>query len=228
MDRDRASNGQPSLAVDALRGTAAVLTLVLRKNPARLRYRLWLVASVKFLIPFSLLVSLGGHLTRPHVAESAKPSVFRGRRVEPAFYPDCALPSLCQFHARRCYLSAPLATRSSRGRVAVRFYCRARSMVVALAAILCIDAERVGRSTRTRGSMHCDAWSRSPESRSRSLFLLSADHWSPACSASFGQYWYGRQESLNTFRAHLEAIIAHEVCHVRRRDNLSCGDPYGS
>jgi bla regulator protein BlaR1 len=37
------------------------LTLALRKNRARVRYRLWLVASVKFLIPFSLLIGLGGH-----------------------------------------------------------------------------------------------------------------------------------------------------------------------
>src|ERR1700691_5851373 len=44
---------------------AAMLTLALRKNQARVRYRLWLAASVKFLIPFSLLISLGGPLARP-------------------------------------------------------------------------------------------------------------------------------------------------------------------
>jgi bla regulator protein BlaR1 len=44
---------------------AAIMTLALRKNQARIRYRLWLAASVKFLIPFSLLISLGGHLARP-------------------------------------------------------------------------------------------------------------------------------------------------------------------
>ena len=38
---------------------AGVLTLALRKNQARTRYWLWLAASTKFLIPFSLLVRIG-------------------------------------------------------------------------------------------------------------------------------------------------------------------------
>jgi hypothetical protein len=38
---------------------AWVLTLVLRKNCAGVRYRIWLTASVKFLVPFSLLVNAG-------------------------------------------------------------------------------------------------------------------------------------------------------------------------
>src|SRR6266436_3815184 len=41
---------------------AGLLTLLLRKNHARARYWLWLAASVKFLIPFSLLVGIGSHL----------------------------------------------------------------------------------------------------------------------------------------------------------------------
>ncbi|MGB2591192.1 MAG: M56 family metallopeptidase [Candidatus Acidiferrum sp.] len=39
-----------------------MLTLLLRKNHARARYSLWLIASAKFLIPFSLLVFIGSHL----------------------------------------------------------------------------------------------------------------------------------------------------------------------
>jgi bla regulator protein BlaR1 len=40
---------------------AWLLALALRKNRAAVRYRIWLVASVKFLIPFSILVSAGSH-----------------------------------------------------------------------------------------------------------------------------------------------------------------------
>ena len=40
-------------------GVAAILALVLRKNRAQTRYLLWLSASVKFLVPFSLLVGVG-------------------------------------------------------------------------------------------------------------------------------------------------------------------------
>jgi beta-lactamase regulating signal transducer with metallopeptidase domain len=38
---------------------AGLLTLALRKNHARTRYWLWLAASLKFLVPFSLLTGLG-------------------------------------------------------------------------------------------------------------------------------------------------------------------------
>jgi bla regulator protein blaR1 len=41
----------------------ALLAFALRKNQARMRYWLWLAASAKFLIPLSLLIILGSHLT---------------------------------------------------------------------------------------------------------------------------------------------------------------------
>src|ERR1700733_15761787 len=41
---------------------AGMLTLALRKNRARVRDGIWLAASVKFLIPLSLLIALGSHL----------------------------------------------------------------------------------------------------------------------------------------------------------------------
>lgn len=39
-----------------------LVTLLLRSNAASLRHRLWLTASVKFLVPFSLLVGIGARL----------------------------------------------------------------------------------------------------------------------------------------------------------------------
>src|ERR1051326_7700330 len=41
---------------------AALVTLALRHHHARTRYWLWMAASVKFLVPFSFLVSLGSVL----------------------------------------------------------------------------------------------------------------------------------------------------------------------
>jgi uncharacterized protein (TIGR03435 family) len=41
---------------------AWLLTLALRKNQARMRYRVWMIASIKFLLPFSLLISAGESL----------------------------------------------------------------------------------------------------------------------------------------------------------------------
>ena len=41
---------------------AGLLTVAFRKNRAKVRYWLWFSASIKFFVPFSLLVSLGSHL----------------------------------------------------------------------------------------------------------------------------------------------------------------------
>ena len=45
---------------------AGLFTLMLRQHHASARYWLWLAASMKFLVPFSLLVSIGKSLTWLH------------------------------------------------------------------------------------------------------------------------------------------------------------------
>ncbi|HEX4178578.1 MAG TPA: hypothetical protein VHY57_09075, partial [Rhizomicrobium sp.] len=45
-------------------GGAWLLTLWLRRNPARLRFRLWFAASLKFLLPFAALSAAGESLSR--------------------------------------------------------------------------------------------------------------------------------------------------------------------
>ena len=57
-------------------GIVALLALLLQKNQARIRYWLWMTASVKFLIPFSLLVSLGSHLPWPSHAVAPKTTAY--------------------------------------------------------------------------------------------------------------------------------------------------------
>jgi len=44
---------------------AGLLAFVLRKNSPKIRYWVWLSASLKFLIPFALLVTLGSVVPRP-------------------------------------------------------------------------------------------------------------------------------------------------------------------
>src|SRR5438105_3349503 len=44
---------------------AWILTVLLRANPARIRYAIWMIASIKFLLPFALLTSLGALWSGP-------------------------------------------------------------------------------------------------------------------------------------------------------------------
>ena len=54
---------------------AWLLALALRQNHARVRYRLWMLASVKFLIPFSLLIAAGGYLRSTIAAPISRPDL---------------------------------------------------------------------------------------------------------------------------------------------------------
>src|SRR5579872_5839101 len=58
-----------------LAALAWLLTLALRNNQARIRYWLWLIASVKFLVPFSLLVAMGSYLRWTTPSPIAQPAV---------------------------------------------------------------------------------------------------------------------------------------------------------
>ena len=57
-------------------GIAGVLTLALRGNAARVRHGLWMAASLKFLIPLSLLISLASHIEWRTVPAVTQPSLF--------------------------------------------------------------------------------------------------------------------------------------------------------
>ena len=55
---------------------AWLLTLALKNNRASVRYWVWLAASVKFLVPFSLLVSAGSELVRGRFLQVSRPGFF--------------------------------------------------------------------------------------------------------------------------------------------------------
>ena len=114
---------------------AAVSTLALRKNQARVRHHLWLAASLKFLVPFSLLVSLGSHLARLNgSADSQAGFLFCDANDEPA------LPT-GRFRAwwlLPCCDGCRVWLRSS----GWRDLSRDRSVVVALAARRCSEPRR--------------------------------------------------------------------------------------
>ncbi len=75
-----------------------LLTFLLRKNHAQARYWLWLTASVKFLIPFSLLVNLGSLLAWSHAAPAPTGSLYVAVEAisQPFSEPAIVNPSIAQ------------------------------------------------------------------------------------------------------------------------------------
>jgi uncharacterized protein (TIGR03435 family) len=201
---------------------AGLLTLMLRRNHARARYWLWLAASVKFLIPFSLLVGIGSHLPwSRHSVEASTGLYFAMEQVSKPFtqptaamisqtIPATASPSQIQL------LPILLTTVWLCGFVMVLFLWYARWRRIS-AAIRDAEPLREGREVETLRRLE-----RMGLIRKRITMTLSRSCLEPGI---FGiarpvLVWpHGISERLQD--AHLEAILAHELSHVRRRDNLA-------
>jgi beta-lactamase regulating signal transducer with metallopeptidase domain len=208
---------------------AGLLTLALRNNHARTRFGIWLAASVKFLIPFSLLIGMGSHLARPRVVPPPQPGFFLAmEEISQPFTPPAEAGSQTVERSRRPAEDAGLRYRLVHllpailmaiwlsGIVLVLFvwYARWRRISAALRKAVPIEegreVEALRRAERLGGL------------RERIDLLLSTASLEPGV---FGivkpvLVWpKGISERFDD--SQLEAILAHEVWHVRRRDNLT-------
>lgn len=177
-------------------GGAGLLALMLRNNRARLRHRLWLAASLKFLVPFSLLVRLGGMLappTPPFAVSAAHLALMRQAALPfaaatlpapaPSFNPLSVL--FAGWLAGFLILFTVWGARWLRVRIAL-----GRASPLPIAAPIAIKATAAPLGPGLFG-----IW--------RPVLLL------PQSMAS--------QLSPKEMRA----ILDHELCHLERRDNLT-------
>jgi len=201
---------------------AGLLTLALRKHQARARYWLWLAASLKFLVPFSLLVDLGQRLTwTRHSAQSVSAGFYfaieqlgqpfsqSAVRVSPAPHPAMVSPGLTHFlpfltllWLCGCVAVVLLWT--------VRWYRISSAMKSLLPLQHGREVEALRRVERSGGLRNPIPLLLSRASLEPGIFGISRPTliWPDGISQRLDE-------------AHLEAILAHEVWHVRRRDNLS-------
>ncbi len=191
---------------------------MLRRNPARVRYGLWLVASWKFVVPFSLLVGLGGLLPRHPVTVVATPGAVYSAvdAVGQPFSETDAVMTRPVVHRvgwmewAEDSLPLLLAAVWMCGTVSVLvvWLVRWRQVSAAMGRTVSVDAGREAAVLRRLGG--------GVELR------MSQDAMEPGV---FGivrpkLIWPERlSERLDD--EHIEAIVAHELEHVRRRDNLT-------
>jgi bla regulator protein blaR1 len=192
-------------------GIAGLLTLVLRKNHARTRHWLWLIASVKFLIPFSLLAAVGNRLGwligGAAASRLARPglSIVMEEISQP--FPRLRSPATVAATALSHHVSlmpALLSAIWACGFVAVAFswWQRWRRVRAAVRAGSPLDLE-----TALEANVPVLA---SPAMLEPGVFGI----FRPVLLLPRGI-------TDRLAPAHLEAILAHELCHVRRRDNLA-------
>lgn len=200
---------------------AALLALALKGAPARVRYRLWLAASVKFLVPLAGLVALGEHF-------SWRPSTTLVER-ELTLAVDAISQPFSQPGLRGA--TASLAPTSSSVGPGLAWFALSvwSSGCAAIVAIWWARARRLARTVRaavpiTEG-LEIDALRRL-ESRCGTqlrLAILSSD--TRLEPGVFGivkpvLLWpRGIAGRLNDDE--IEALLAHELSHIRRRDNFT-------
>jgi bla regulator protein blaR1 len=200
---------------------AVFLAFALRKNHAAARYRLWLLASLKFLFPFSLLVGLGSYLTWSRgIARTAAGFDVALDEVSQPFTQATSILSLATpplaFQILNNLLPVILTGVWLCGFMAVLgiWFLRWRKISVIVQQAQPMQEGREVNTLRKLERIH-----RIPNHMD---IFLSRDSLEPGI---FGivrpvLVWpegiSGRLEDV-----HLEAIITHELCHVRRRDNLA-------
>ncbi|HEY4355770.1 MAG TPA: M56 family metallopeptidase [Acidobacteriaceae bacterium] len=176
-----------------------LLTVLSRNNRAAVRHGLWLAASVKFLLPFSLLVSVGSQM------QWRKASVVNTPRVEvreQVNKPLAVLVSPAQSLPQRSPRLIPgvvfsvwLVGFAAYGLIYARRWWQVRATLQA-ASTLPLDLPILAFSSSAR-----------LEPGVFGIFrpvLLLPD---------------GLRQQLS--QTQFEAVIAHELCHVRRHDNLT-------
>jgi uncharacterized protein (TIGR03435 family) len=200
---------------------AGLLTLILRKNRAQVRYWLWFAASVKFFVPFSLLITLGSHL-------------------QPAKTPAV---SAAEFFSMASQISQPFASPRFNGPAAPGASAPALMMRVlpvflfvawfgGFAAVLAFWWRR-WRSVRARlrgappaaAGREFEALRRLERDAgvpNQIALILSDSTLEPGIVGLVRPMLVmpeGISDRLSD--AQLETIIAHELSHVRRHDNLA-------
>ena len=199
---------------------AAILTLAFKKNQARIRHHLWLAASLKFLVPFSLLIDLGRHLATPRFSLSGRSGLFSA--VEGFSQPFTFVVVAPVNHATKAASLLALLP----GLIAATWLCGFVTVIFLWSVRWRRVAAAVHRSTPMEQGREVDALrqlEKIGEVRTPIPFLLSRD--SALEPGIFGIFrpvllWPAKiSEHLQD--SHLKAILAHEVSHARRRDNLA-------
>jgi bla regulator protein blaR1 len=227
ITRDVLCGMGPTLANHVWQSTVFVVatwlvTLLLRRNQAQVRYRLWLAASVKFLVPFSLLIRLGGFLTeQQHVAIGPQMTIYSA--IDLAGQPFSGIPSVTSavhsvslMERSAMWMPVALAAVWLCGVVTVLlvWFARWRRVSATLRRAIPVEEGREVEVLRRLESLG--------KVRTRIALLRSQELMEPGVFGIFRPVllWPERlSERLED--EHIEAILAHERMHMQRYDNLT-------
>src|SRR5215471_3608844 len=204
-------------------GLAWVVTLALRRDRAGVRYGLWLAASLKFLIPFSALSSLGARfgwhpvlvaVFTPHdVVIDAGNGALSAQALRIAAHSSTGIPAV-----RSLWNVAP--------ELLFAIWALGAAALLTTWIVRWRRLSRIARqSTPLTGGPLVDALRAIERRAGVTRPILVASSGSSLEPGVFGiltptLVWPTSLSDHLSFEQ-IEAILAHEVTHVRRRDNLA-------
>lgn len=182
---------------------AWLLAIGLRRNRAQVRHWLWFSASIKFLVPFSLLMALGGQLERTPAGKKvarqiAPPAVSLTMMQVSHPFPD-TMPRTSSTQGTRDWASLAILTMWAGGLAGV-LLMRFRGWKRVQAALRASTPADISLTVEVRSSP--GLLEPGVVGLLRPVLLLPA----------------GISGRLTP--AQLDAVLAHELRHIRRRDNL--------
>ena len=183
---------------------AALLTLTLRSNGAQTRYRLWFAASLKFLIPLSLLTATIGHIKHPlpPILAIAPSAVDALEQVSQPFSFTPAAAPFASAVAAHSTVTATLLVLWAAG-------------FATLISLWFVRWSRIHAATRLAVPLTIGTQLPVPARSSHSAMEPGlVGIWKPILLLPEGI-------EATLAAPELRAVIAHELCHLRRRDNLT-------
>jgi RND family efflux transporter MFP subunit len=180
----------------------ALVTLACRKNRAQVRYWLWLSASLKFLIPFAPLMTLGSTVWHDFFARTIAPDFIApvSQRMMQVARPFADMSLAPAAGATTGWLALTILAIWAAGSGAI-VLMRLRDWLGVRAAVRAGTPIDIGASIEVRSSP--DLLEPGVVGFFRCVLLLPE----------------GILERLTP--PQLKAIVAHELSHIRRRDNLT-------
>lgn len=178
-----------------------LLTTLFRKDRAEVRYWLWFTASCKFFLPFSLLINLGSHIAPMPVAKTAvvsSPSFSMEQFAQP--FPISSTSALHTTDGLASWIALVCFAiwACGFGLIALIRLHGWRQIRAAVGASVAIDLPVALEARSSPGLLEPGV-----VGLFRPILLLPA----------------GIMERLTPEQ--FRAVLAHESCHIRRRDNLT-------
>ena len=200
---------------------AGLLTVLLKRNHARTRYWIWLLASAKFLIPSFLLVAIGTRVGSSRILGTTPPTIVL--TVQSIIQPfasvkpsHAAVPAATALALATQALPTVLLAIWCCGFVAVLLYWWLRSRRMT-AAIRGAQPVKSGRELGVLRRLERDA------GRTHHLDLIvSESTMEPGILGILHPVLVLPLDICDRLSdSQAEAVLTHELCHVRHRDNLA-------